>query len=408
MGAERGARPASGVDSTPVRGYLPDAAMAAALAGVSLTDGLLASAETGGLGALDSLLLLVGPLALVVRRRAPGAVLLITLVCSLGYGLLVEPGPVQAVPALIAIYTVVAAGHRLWGAAVAALLVAFPVADRLTISQGSVREAIQDAILPVGWFVVAVVLGELARHRDAYLRQVEQRAAEAERTREETALRRAGAERLRIARELHDSLTHSISVIKVQAGVAVHLAGKRGEQVPAALSAILAASNDAVRELRATLDVLRGPGDAPTGTGLDQLPELVDRASSAGLPVRLTVNGPRPALPPDVDRAAYRIVQEALNNVTRHAGMATASVRVDYGDDELTVLIEDDGQASQDAPVVPGIGLVGMRERVSAIGGRLQAGPRPEGGFAVQAEFPVSGTDRYAGEPAAAGSGESR
>ena len=226
-----------------------------------------------------------------------------------------------------------------------------------------------------------------------HLREVEQRAEEAERTKDEAARRRAVEERLRIARELHDSLTHSISVIQVQAGVAVHLARKRGEEVPPALLAIQEAGADASRELRATLQVLRSAEDSDS-SGLCQLDSLVARARAAGLPVTVTVTGAERPLPPDVDQAAYRIVQEALTNVSRHAGQACASVRLRYTPDTLTVQVDDDGKgdgtrAAGARAAGPGLGLIGMRERVSALGGRLHAGPRDGGGFQVRAELPV-------------------
>jgi len=220
-----------------------------------------------------------------------------------------------------------------------------------------------------------------------HVHEVEQRAEEAERTRDEAARRRAMEERLRIARELHDSLTHSISVIQVQAGVAVHLARKRGEDVPPALMAIEEAGADAVRELRATLGVLRSEdGD---GSGLSQLDGLVARARAAGLPVTVTVTGQQRPLPPEADQAAYRIVQEALTNVTRHAGHACASVHLHYTPEALSIQVDDDGQGTGTRPSGPGLGLVGMRERVSALGGRLQAGPQATGGFRVRAELPA-------------------
>src|SRR5512135_3401988 len=220
-----------------------------------------------------------------------------------------------------------------------------------------------------------------------HLREVEQRAEEAERTRDEAARRRAVEERLRIARELHDSLTHSISVIRVQAGVAAHLARKRGEEVPPVLQAIQEASADAARELRATLSVLRR--DEDSGTGLDQLPSLVARARAAGLPVAVTVTGTQCRLPPAVDQAAYRIVQEALTNVTRHAGQACASVHISYGSAALTVQVDDDGNGAQPHPLTPGLGITGMRERAGALGGQVQAGPRDGGGFRVRAQLPL-------------------
>jgi len=239
-----------------------------------------------------------------------------------------------------------------------------------------------------GWLTSAVIMGVAFRSWQAYVREVEQRAEDAERSRDEVARRRAVEERLRIARELHDSLTHSISVINLQAGVAAHLARKRGEDPPPALLAIQEAGSDAVRELRSTLDVLRRDGDAQ-GSGLDGLTALVDRARAAGLPTTLTVDGAPRALPADVERTAYRVVQEALTNVGKHAGRATATVRVSYGPECLTVRVDDDGMVF-DEPPVPGYGLTGMRERIVALGGTLSAEPRPGRGFAVHAELPVT------------------
>jgi signal transduction histidine kinase len=211
-----------------------------------------------------------------------------------------------------------------------------------------------------GWLISAGITVVAARMWQLHLREVEQRAEEAERTRDEVARRKAMQERLRIARELHGSLTHSISVIQVQAGVAVHLARKRGEDAPPALGAIQEASADAARELRSTLSVLRREEDND-GSGLSQLPGLIARTRAAGLPVAVTVHGTEGRLPSEVDQAAYRIVQEALTNITQ--------------------------------PLRPGLGLIGMRERVAALGGRLHAGPRTGGGFRVLAElpFPESG-----------------
>jgi signal transduction histidine kinase len=374
------------------RAFWLDAALAISVAGVVLADALLASARTGGLAPLDYVLLLGGTLVLIGRRRAPRTVLLVTVIGMVGYSVRVAPDAIIAVPVLIALYTVSSAGHRLLAITAATPLAAGVVLNSLARAEGNtVREAIQQAILPVGWFVAAVVAGEVSRHRLAYLQQVERRAAEAERTRDEAALRRAEQERLRIARELHDSLTHSISVIKVHAGVAAHLARKRGEQVPEALLAIQAASADAARELRDTLHVLRDGDRESPACGLDRLPALVAQTRDAGLPVTLSVTGRQGDLPDEVDRAVYRIVQEALTNVTRHAGPATASITIDRGPRALTVQVDDDGTATVDAAPVPGVGLIGMRERVSALGGRLSAEPRPDGGFTVRADIPLPG-----------------
>src|SRR3984957_14061981 len=236
-----------------------------------------------------------------------------------------------------------------------------------------------------GWIISAGVMVVSSRVWQLHLREVEQRAEEAERTRDEAARRMAVEERLRIARDLHDSLTHSISVIQIQAGVAVHLARKRGEDVPPALLAIEEAGADAARELREALGVLRTQDDCD-GSGLGHLDGLVARARAAGLPVTVSVTGPQRPLPSDVDQAAYRIVQEALTNVGRHAGGACACVQLRYAPDVFTVQVDDDGDAAgarsagaQSAG--PGLGLIGMRERVSALGGRLHAGQQAHGGF---------------------------
>lgn len=350
---------------------------------------------TTGVDTLGYLLLATAGLVLVLRRRIPLTVLTVVLACMVGYQLRGYP-EVTAVPVFVAVYTAMRAGRRALTVAVtgSALVVATVTADP---AAGQTVRDVMERRLPLGWIVAAGVMAEVSRQREAAVRAAEERAAEAERTREETARRRAGDERLRIARELHDSLTHSISVIKVQAGVAVHLARKRGEPVPEALLAIQEASRDATRELRATLDVLRTgrgdvAGDDPPGSGLDRLEELVTRARAAGVPATVTVSGDERSLPTEVDRAAYRIVQEALTNVGRHAGRpATVSVRLDYLPDGLAVQVDDDGQSTPAAGPVPGTGLIGMRERVTALGGRLRAEPRPEGGFTVRAELPARG-----------------
>jgi DNA-binding NarL/FixJ family response regulator len=168
----------------------------------------------------------------------------------------------------------------------------------------------------------------------------------------------------------------------------VHLARKRGEEVPPALLAIEEAGADAARELRETLGALRAQDDCD-GSGLGHLDGLVARARAAGLPVTVTVTGPRRPLPLDVDQAAYRIVQEALTNVSRHAGGARASVHLRYAADALTVQVDDDGEGAGARSAGPGLGLIGMRERVSALGGRLHAEPQARGGCRVRAELPV-------------------
>ncbi|MEV8592946.1 sensor histidine kinase [Streptomyces sp. NPDC052012] len=368
-----------------------DAALAVVVGALVMTTAALDHATT----VLDHVLIAVASAALAFHRSAPRAVLAVATAAGAGYVLHAHPGPLAALPVLGAVHTAARVGHRgLAGAASTVFLAAY-------VGTGpGTREVAERAALLLGWFLCAVVTGLADRNWQAYLRQTEQRALQAERTREEAALRRAGEERLRIARELHDSLTHSISIVKLQAGVAVHLARKRGEEVPPALLAIQEASGEAMRELRATLEVLRT--DDPVGTPR----QLVDRARAAGLPAELTVTGePRP-VPAAVDRAAYRIVQEALTNAARHAGPATVRVRLDYGDEQLTIRVDDDGRADPARPSPPGTGLTGMRERVAALGGTLTTGPRPEGGFSVRARLPVREADGGRARDQAATAGE--
>ncbi|WP_285665227.1 sensor histidine kinase [Actinorhabdospora filicis] len=366
-----------------------DPALAATAVATLVTDVLL---MPGGVrfGALAVAVVYGGVLA--VRRRFPRAVLVATLVGLVAYSLLTGPGMVATVPLLVAVFTATDAGHGL----LAALLVDPPLLAVvtkavLTPQPGqTVRDVVQTAFLPVGWFLAAWVLGKVTRQRREYVAQVEARAAEAVRTREEVARRRAGQERLRIARELHDTLTHAISVIKVQAGVAVHLAAKRGDDVPDSLVAIRDASRTATRELRRTLEVLRDPDDTAPGAGLADLPRLIADSRAAGVTAALSIVGEAFPLPSDVDLAAFRVVQEALTNVARHSGASAAEVEVSYGDVELTVAVTDAGRGDTASPPVPGIGLIGMRERVTALGGRLSAAPTAGGGFAVRAVLPLA------------------
>ncbi len=362
-----------------------DPAIAVCVAAVTLVAGVSGDRPASDLDPLGYLLLAAGGLALAARRRAPIAVLAATGLCAVGYQAVGFDVP--AVAYLFAVYAAVRAGHRLVTvAASVAMLLALPLAALVSTQDGGLGEALAQArsVLEIAWLVAAGAAGEA-------LRQAERRADEAERTREETARRRADEERLHIARELHDSLTHQISIIKIQAEVAVHLARKRGEQVPDALLAIRDAGREATRELRATLEALRDDDKAPP-RGLDHLPELVDRACATGLDATLTIEGDRHDVPAAVERTAYRIVQESLTNVARHAAAATASVRIGYRLDTLAIQVDDDGKATLSTPPMPGVGLLGMRERVTALGGHLRAEPRDEGGFSVQAELPVGRT----------------
>jgi signal transduction histidine kinase len=358
--------------------------------GVFLLGDTALTPDAGPVRAIDVVLVLVMAAAVAACRRYPVLALSVVTAAMLVFHIRVHAGVAAAFAVLGTVYLAAWRGHR-WAAALASLvfLAGFLARDiSVAPADWPGQQIVERTTLLLGWFLAANIAGLVARQRRAYLEQVEQRAIDAEHTREEMALRRAGQERLRIARDLHDSLTHSISLIKVQAGIAVHLARKHHEEPSAALLAIQEASSAAMRELRATLDVLRSPADADC-VGLARVGELAERTLAAGTPVHVTVTGHPGDLPVEVDQAGYRVVQEALTNVARHAGPATAQIHVQYTPARLTVSVTDDGQASTARPVTPGVGLRGMRERVTGLGGTLHAAPSDGGGFTVRATFPL-------------------
>ena len=387
-------RTASEVPTRPDRGLFgivppgrpTDVAVAVLVAVAQLGLTTLAARRQPDRQALDLLaylLLAVGPVALLWRRRSPAVVLAVVMASNVLYfGLGYPYGPAW-LALIVAFWTAVTGGARrvAWATAVVGLAAYFTLAALLD-RVGPATAATIAAHL--GWLLLVLSVSEIAL-------AARQRRQAAERTRAEEARRRAGEERMRIARELHDVLAHNISLINVQAGVALHLMDEQPGQSRTALVAIKQASNDALGELRSVLDVLRQGDEAPPrapASGLAQLDSLVAGAGATGLEVRTRVEGlPRP-LPAGTDLAAFRIVQESLTNVTRHAGPASATVLVRYGPDDLTVRVDDDGRG-QAAATGPGNGIRGMRERVAALGGELTTGPRPGGGFRVQARLPI-------------------
>jgi signal transduction histidine kinase len=243
---------------------------------------------------------------------------------------------------------------------------------------------------------VAAAIGDATRTQRAYLAAVEQRAFEAERTREEEARRRVDEERLRIARELHDVVAHSLSIIAVQSGAAAHVIDSDPAQARRSLDAIRVTSKEALDELRAMLGVLRAEGDADAPLapvpGLARIEDLVQPVRDAGYDVDVVTEGSLADVPTLVDSSAYRVVQEALTNVVRHAGPCAVNVAVVRDAGSLAVSVEDDGRglpAPSSAETTAGHGLAGMRERVQALGGTFEAGPRTGGGFSVHAEIPL-------------------
>jgi signal transduction histidine kinase len=338
--------------------------------------------------ALDTValaLLAASAAALVFRRRYPGWVLILSMGIILLYLLLDYPkGPIF-LTMYIAFFTAVLQGRRLLAWAVLATeFVLFPWLPYVLGIEPAPTSTGMFGL--AGWLLVLATVSELAHIR-------QQRIL---RTREEEARRRAGEERLRIARELHDVLGHNISLISVQAGVALHLMDKRPEQARVALSVIRDASKEALRELRSVLDVLRQVNEEPPRSpspGLASFSDLVSRAAEAGLQVHAEISGDLKGLPASVDLAAFRIIQEALTNVMRHSGQASSSVHVTCNEQELTLRIDNQvgSEAARDG-VGLGQGILGMKERATALGGVVEAGPRPDGGFRVFARLPLDGS----------------
>jgi signal transduction histidine kinase len=344
----------------------------------------LRQSERADLDAVGVLLLALGPAALVLRRRHPAAVLGFVLAATLGYLLLDYPrGPIF-LALIISFVTAVMSGHRV--AAITSLVVGYLSFLWLPSLVGTEPPPTLGHALALGaWLLVLLTVSEIARSR-------RERGLELGRRRAEEARRRASEERLRIARELHDVLAHNISLINVQAGVALHLMDERPEQARTALTAIKGASNEALGELRSVLDILRAGHEAPPRSpisGLARLDDLVAKTEAAGLQVTTRIDGTRSPLPPRVDLAAFRIVQEALTNVARHAGDARATIRIGYGERDLTVQVDDDGRGPSPETSSGGKGIPGMRERATALDGELEAGPRREGGYRVRARLPL-------------------
>jgi signal transduction histidine kinase len=329
-------------------------------------------------------LLALGPLALLLRRRYPREVLLATFAITVAYVARGYPEGPNYASVAIAFVSAVIAGERVIAGIV--LVAGWGVSLWVPAALGNANApSILAAVAVAAWLLVLLAAAEGVRVRI-------ERAAEARRVRQQEARQRASEERLRIARELHDVLAHNITTINVQSGVALHLIDAQPEQARMALEAINEASADALNEVRSALSALRGEGEQPPRTptpGLDGLDELVTRTSAAGVEVSLDVRGDRRPLPASVDLAAFRIVQESLTNIVRHARANAARVQLTYGEGELMLQIDDDGRGG--SSVNGGSGIVGMRERAAALGGRLDAGPGPGGGFRVSARLPLGG-----------------
>lgn len=337
----------------------------------------------------------VSCLAQLRARTYPRSALVVATVCTVitvGLGYLVTP--LILAPLMIALYRLAAGTDprttRVWGALTIVVVVVTAVFDTHTTGMVLLR-----TVGPVLWLMLPLVGGSRDRLRRAHTASVQARAAYAERTREEEARLRVAEERMRIARELHDVVAHHMAVANAQAGTARHLAPTHPEQAMKLLDELTATTSSALLELRATVGVLRRIGDDPDADplepapGLDRLPELIATCETAGVEVTVTTEGePRP-LSPGVDLTAYRIIQEALTNVTKHGAGTGANVRLTYSDSRLLISVTNDGAATTSSVPGGGYGLMGMRERAHSVGGDLHAGPRPEGGFEVATALPL-------------------
>lgn len=327
-------------------------------------------------------LLLIGTVSLYWLRTRPILVLWATVGSTLVYMLMQYPyGPV-IFAFVITVFSVIRRGHRLAGWVGLVSLYVGHVGGRLIL--GINEDGIYQVLLVGTCFVVLGFVAELFRAQ-------RERAIAADRTRREAELRKAGEERLRIAQELHDVVAHHISLINVQASTALHLVDRQPEQAGPALAAIKDASKEALVELRSIVGILRQSDEsAPRQpvAGLERLDHLVSRTSRAGLEVHTIVHGDPQPLPTGLDRAAFRIIQESLTNIVRHAKANSATVRIQYGAEALVLQVDDDGQ-SLAGPPKEGNGIIGMRERATALGGTLTAARTPAGGMRITAHLPL-------------------
>ncbi len=353
------------------------------------------SGSNRDLDALGVALALFQPLLLTVRRRWPVRALWVSALTLVPYWVLDYIDPGVSIAVLLLIYTVGAHVPRARslphvaavGLILSGVMVIGVVADEEDLP---LVAAVGNTIV----FATAWVLGDSMRNRRAYLAEVEARAERAEADREAAAERAVLDERGRIARELHDVVAHSVSVMVVQAGAARRVIDRHPDQATESLGIIERTGRDALDELRRVLGVLRSDGARPDGPQptVDDVSALIERWRAAGLEIALRVDGRSGALAPGVSLTVYRVIQEALTNVMKHACPATVTVDIRHRDDAVTILVTDDGRGPRSTdPGIPssGQGLIGMRERVELFGGSLATGPRPGGGFQVRATIPI-------------------
>jgi signal transduction histidine kinase len=345
--------------------------------------------------AIDTMTTTVATLALLFRRRAPVAVVVVTGLAQFGPDLFVTTGPVfwgEWVPLLVAAYSLAASEVARSDRRVVAIPIALAIVAYAVLSWRHPAEFWNPAagLTWAGPTVLAVAAGTgigRLRHRSV---QLEQRATDAELHQREEADRAVDRERARIARELHDVIAHSVSVMVVQASAAENVLETDPVAAHKALGHVQVAGREALEEMKLLLGVLRQNGEdvgrAPVPS-LRALDNLVDPVRRSGLQVDLVLDGLEDRLPPSVDVSAYRVIQEALTNALRYAPNARVRVRVEVGPARVLIEVHDDGTATARSSG-DGLGLLGLRERIALHGGSLQAGPGPEGGFTVRAELP--------------------
>jgi signal transduction histidine kinase len=356
----------------------------------------LSVAVGGGPGAapLNALAYVLGAIHRWPRLELIACSVLLFAYYSFGHRRNISPAPLLALP----LYDAAVAGFLRLAIVIPSVYMAigFFVVGRST-RQGVV--SLVATFLPsIAVLFLAIVLGQEVRWRRVLAAETAQRLRVLHEEREAEAAQRVAEERLRIARDLHDTVAHSMATITVQAGSALHLLDGGDEDLRGALTAIRETSKEALGEMRATLGQLRQgtPGGDPQVTvgGLDRLPALRDAVTAAGAPVTVEVTGEQRPLPPAVDQAAYRILQESLTNVLRHAGQAArATVWLSFEPEALAIRVSDDGgpdAATETRPAAGGHGLTGMAERAATVGGQIAAGPRAGGGFEVTARLPLA------------------
>ncbi|WP_217915052.1 sensor histidine kinase [Miltoncostaea marina] len=372
-----------------------DAVVAAAVAlGVSVA---IAARQEPDAAEPDALAYLVGvaiAAPLLVRRRRPLGGFLVSAALVMAYHALGYPAIGLAAPLAVGLYSAARAGRALPALAVMLLLEVNGFAYQVLVEGGSLVSVVGSQLMIELLLIAALLLlAEALRSRRAWMDEVTERLRRTEEEREREAQARLEAERRRIAREMHDVLAHTVAVIGVQAGVAAEAVADAPDEARAALGVIREKSREAMAEIRAAVGVLREPGGAAPrapAPGLARLEDLVGAAEAADLRVEVSVSGRARPLPGAVDLTAYRIVQESLTNVLRHARAGVARVAIGYEPGALVVEVGDDGAGHGGRPPAVGHGLAGMRERAAALGGRLEAGPGDGAGFRVRAWLPTA------------------